>query len=268
MQKRTDYNGVTYFYSEDFYPVRHGFSTRLGGLSELSYTKSLNLGFYRGDRDIIVKKNIERFCEAVAIDASELVIMPQIHSTNVIEITRENCGHGIYSPATFEGDALVSCSRGTALGIRIADCVPILLADYGAGVIAAVHAGWRGTVGNIVGKTVEKMCFLGASAEDIRVAIGPHISMKNYEVGEDVAKAVLAAVGEENLTFSHLRASKNAGKFLCGLGEVNKTLLVRAGIKEMHIDVCNECTYDNEELFYSHRRMGEKRGSLMAVIAI
>ena len=268
MQKRTDYNGVTCFYSEGLYPVRHGFSTRKGGLSTLEYTKSLNLGFYRGDKDIIVKKNIERFCEAISVDSKELIIMPQIHSTNIIEVTRENCGHGIYTPATFEGDALVSCQRGTALGIRIADCVPILMADYSAGVIAAVHAGWRGTVGDIVGKTVEKMCFLGASAEDIKVAIGPHISMDNYEVGKEVARAVLDVIGEENLTFSHLRTTENPGKYRLGLGEVNKTLLIRAGIKEMNIDVCNECTYNNEELFYSHRRMGEKRGSLMAVIAI
>lgn len=268
MQKRTDYNGVTYFYSEGLYPIRHGFSTRQGGLSKLDYTKSLNLGFYRGDKDIIVQKNIERFCEAVAIDAHELIIMPQIHSTNVIEVDRDKCGHGIYTPATFEGDALVSCQRGTALGVRVADCVPVLMADYSAGVIAAVHAGWRGTVGNIVGKTVEKMCYLGASAEDIKVAIGPHISMPNYEVGEEVAKAVLAAVGEANLTFKHLRTTETPGKFLCGLGEVNKTLLIRAGVKEENIDLCTECTYDNADLFYSHRRMGEKRGSLMGIIAI
>lgn len=268
MQKRTDYNGVTYFYSEGLYPVRHGFSTRLGGLSKLDHTKSLNLGFYRGDKDIIVKKNIERFCEAVNINSQELIIMPQIHSTEVHEVDREKCGHGIYTPATFEGDALVSCHRGTALGVRIADCVPILLADSGAGVIAAVHAGWRGTVGNIVGKTVKKMCFLGASEEDIKVAIGPHISMANYEVGEEVAKQVLEVVGEKDLTFAHLRPSKNEGKFLCGLGEVNKTLLMAAGIKENHIDICTDCTFANPDLFYSHRRTGEKRGTMMGIIAI
>lgn len=268
MQKRTDYNGVTYFYSEGLYPVHHGFSTRLGGLSKPEHTKSLNLGFYRGDKDIIVKKNIERFCEAVDIDPETLVIMPQIHSTKVVEVDREMGGHGIYTPATFEADALVSCSKGTALGVRVADCVPILLADPGAGVIAAVHAGWRGTVGDIVGKTVQKMCYLGASAEDIRAAIGPHISMENYEVGEEVARAVLSVVGEKNLTFAHLRTTATPGKFLCGLGAVNKTLLLRAGLKEEHIDISTECTYENGELFYSHRRMGEKRGTMMGIIAI
>ncbi len=268
MQKRTDYNGVTYFYSEKLYPVRHGFSTRQGGLSKLDYTKSLNLGFLRGDKDIIVKKNIERFCEAVDIESQELVIMPQIHSARVIEVGREKCGHGIYSPATFEGDALVSCTRGIALGVRVADCVPILLCDNGAGVIAAVHAGWRGSVENIVGKTVEKMCYLGASPEDIKAAIGPHISMANYEVGEEVAKAVLSAVGEANLTFAHLRTTATPGKFLCGLGEVNKTLLLRAGLKDENIDMCTECTFENQELFFSHRRMGEKRGTMMGIIAI
>ena len=162
----------------------------------------------------------------------------------------------------------MSCSAGTALGVRIADCVPILLADPGAGVIAAVHAGWRGTVGNIVGKTVQKMCFLGASAEDIRAAIGPHISMANYEVGEEVAKEVLRAVGEQSLTFDHLRSSDTPGKFLCGLGAVNKTLLLQAGLREEHIDLSTECTFADSELFYSHRRMGEKRGTMMGIIAI
>lgn len=268
MQKRTDYNGVTYFYSEGMYPVRHGFSTRLGGISKAEHTKSLNLGFFRGDKDIIVQKNIERFCEAVDIDAKELVIMPQIHSTNVLEVDRSHCGHALYSPATFEGDALVTNSHGVALGVRVADCVPILLADSGAGVIAAVHAGWRGTVGDIVGKTVKKMCFLGASPVDIHVCIGPHISMANYEVGEEVAKAVLDAVGEDSLSFKHLRPSVEKGKFLCGLGEVNKTLLQKAGIPEENIDLSTECTYDNADLFYSHRRMGEKRGTMMGIIAI
>ena len=268
MQKRTDYNGVTYLYSEGMYPVRHGFSTRLGGMSKLAHTKSLNLGFYRGDPDIIVQKNIERFCEAVDVDPKTLVIMPQNHSTRVIEVDREDGGHGIYTPATFEGDALVSCSSGTALGVRVADCVPILLADPGAGVIGAVHAGWRGTVGNIVGKTVQKMCFLGASAEDIRAAIGPHISMENYEVGEEVAKEVLRAVGENALTFAHLRPSETEGKFLCGLGAVNKTLLMQAGPREEDIDVASDCTFRASELFYSHRRMGETRGTMMGIIAI
>ena len=268
MQKRTDYNGVTYFYSEGLYPVRHGFSTRLGGLSKTPYTASLNTGFYRGDKDIIVQKNIERFCEAIAVDPHTLVVMPQIHSTEVRVVDRTMGGHGVYTPPTFECDALVTDSAGTALGVRIADCVPILLADPGAKVIAAVHAGWRGTVGDIVGKTVKKMCYLGACAEDIRAAIGPHISMANYEVGEEVARAVLDVVGEKALTLRHLRPAAEEGKFLCGLGAVNETLLRRAGLLPEHIDICALCTYENADLFYSHRRMGEKRGTMTAIIAI
>ena len=146
--------------------------------------------------------------------------------------------------------------------------MPILLADPGAKVIAAVHAGWRGTVGDIVGKTVKKMCYLGACAEDIRAAIGPHISMANYEVGEEVARAVLDVVGEKALTLRLLRPAAEEGKFLCGLGAVNETLLLRAGLLPEHIDVCTLCTYENADLFYSHRRMGEKRGTMTAVIAI
>ncbi|MBQ9429341.1 MAG: peptidoglycan editing factor PgeF [Clostridia bacterium] len=268
MQKRTDYNGVTYFYSEGLYPIRHGFSTRLGGLSKSEHTKSLNLGFYRGDKDIIVQKNIERFCEALDVDPHRLVVMPQTHSTDVRVVGAAEGGHAIYTPATFSCDALVTDEAGTALGVRVADCVPILMADPGARVIAAVHAGWRGTVGNIVGKTIEKMCFLGAAPEDIRVAIGPHISMQRYEVGEDVARAVLDAVGKEHLTLGHLRPGSEEGKFLCGLGAVNVTLLLRAGIRAEHIDLSDECTYANAELFYSHRRMGEKRGSMMGVISL
>lgn len=119
MQKRTDYNGVTYFYSEALYPIRHGFSTRLGGLSRAEHTKSLNLGFYRGDKDIIVQKNIERFCEAVDVDPHTLIVMPQIHSSKVTTVNKMLGGHGIYTPASFEGDALVTDSIGTALGVRV-----------------------------------------------------------------------------------------------------------------------------------------------------
>ncbi len=268
MQQRTDYNGVTYFYSEALYPVRHGFSTRIGGLSRAEHTKSLNLGFYRGDKDIIVQKNAERFCEAVDVDPHTLIVMPQIHSAKVTVVDKTLGGHGIYTPASFEGDALVTDSIGTALGVRVADCVPILLADPGAKVIAAVHAGWRGTVENIVGHTIAKMCFLGACAEDIRAAIGPHISMARYEVGEDVAKRVLDVLGEERLTLRHLRPAGEAGKFLCDLGEINKTLLIAAGLPESGIDLSALCTYEHPDLFYSHRRMGEKRGAMMGMIAI
>ena len=172
MQKRTDYNGVTYFYSEGLYPVRHGFSTRLGGLSKPAHTATLNTGFYRGDKDIIVQKNIERFCEAIAVDAHTLVVMPQIHSTEVRVVDRTMGGHGIYTPPVFECDALVTDSAGTALGVRVADCVPILLADPGAKVIAAVHAGWRGTALGIAAKTVQAMeRTYGCKPENISAAI-------------------------------------------------------------------------------------------------
>lgn len=268
MQKRTDYNGVTYFYSEALYPIRHGFSTRLGGLSRAEHTKSLNLGFYRGDKDIIVQKNIERFCEAVDVDPHTLIVMPQIHSSKVMAVDKTLGGHGIYTPASFEGDALVTDSIGTALGVRVADCVPVLLADPGAKVIAAVHAGWRGTVGNIVGKTVANMCFLGACAEDIRAAIGPHISMARYEVGEEVAKRVLEVLGEDRLTLRHLRPAEEPGKFFCDLGEINKTLLIAAGLSEENIDLSDLCTFSHPDLFYSHRRMGGQRGTMMGLIAL
>ena len=162
----------------------------------------------------------------------------------------------------------IYCAPGNAGISEVAECVPILLADPGAKVIAAVHAGWRGKVGDIVGKTVRKMCYLGASAEDIHAAIGPHISMANYEVGEEVARAVLEVVGEENLTLRHLRPAGESGKFLCGLGAVNETLLLRAGLRPENIDLSDACTYADAELFYSHRRMGDKRGTMMAVIAI
>ena len=112
------------------------------------------------------------------------------------------------------------------------------------------------------------MCYLGASAEDIHAAIGPHISMANYEVGEEVARAVLEVVGEENLTLRHLRPAGESGKFLCGLGAVNETLLLRAGLRPENIVLSDACTYADAELFYSHRRMGDKRGTMMAVIAI
>ena len=229
------------------------------------YTEAL--GLWR-DTSLTRREAYERFCEAIAVDAHTLVVMPQIHSAEVRVVDRTMGGHGIYTPPVFECDALVTDSAGTALGVRVADCVPILLADPGAKVIAAVHAGWRGTVGDIVGKAVRKMCYLGASAEDIRAAIGPHISMANYEVGEEVARAVLEVVGEENLTLRHLRPAAESGKFLCGLGAVNETLLLRAGLRPEHIDLSDACTYADAELFYSHRRMGDKRGTMMAVIAI
>ena len=92
--------------------------------------------------------------------------------------------------------------------------------------------------------------------------------MANYEVGEEVGRAVLDAVGDEYLTLRQLRPAGESGKFLCGLGAVNETLLLRAGLRPENIDLSDACTYADAELFYSHRRMGDKRGTMMAVIAI
>jgi len=153
-----------------------------------------------------------------------------------------------------EGDALISATPGQTIGVRTADCVPILLADADGGVIAAAHAGWRGTVAGVVGRTVARMQQdFGSKPGSIRAAIGPSIGKCCFEVGPEVAEQFHAGVNAS----SHV-----------DLVAANFRQLLDAGLHANYVDIAELCTMCGGSLFYSYRRDRELAGRMVAAIRI
>ena len=240
--------------------VPHCFTTRFGGVSA-GYLSSLNLGIHRGDKPENVVRNYEILGEAIGFDIHDLVFTRQTHTDIVRVVDAGNRGEGLFREVEPECDALVTDTPGVVLAAFTADCTPILLHDPVTGAVGAVHAGWRGTVADIAGKAVRAMAEqFGARPEDIRAAIGPNIGVCCFETHTDVPDAVRAVLGEEAEGF----IVPAGEKFRVDLKGVNAALLRRAGVR--HIEISCDCTACQPERFWSHRRVGNDRGSLAAII--
>ena len=177
--------------------VRHGFSTRLGGVSEGCYA-SLNLSFDRGDREEAVRENFRRIGEAMGVRCEDMVLSRQTHITNVRVVTEDDRGKGIVRERDYtDVDGLVTDVPGICLVTSYADCVPLYFVDPVKKVIGLSHSGWRGTVGKIGKKTVELMAErFGSKPGDILAAVGPSVCMDCYEVSGDVIERVKEAFAE------------------------------------------------------------------------
>ena len=240
--------------------VPHCFTTRFGGVSE-GCLSSLNLGIHRGDKPENVRKNYEILGEVLGFDVNKLVFTRQTHTNIVRVVDASNAGEGLDREVEPECDALVTGTPGLVLAAFTADCTPILLHDPVTGAVGAVHAGWRGTVADIAGKAVRAMQEnFGSRPEDIRAAIGPNIGVCCFETHADVPNAVRAVLGEAAESF----IVPMGEKFRVDLKGVNAWLLRRAGVRD--IEISSDCTACQPDRFWSHRRVGNDRGSLAAII--
>ncbi len=251
----------------------HAFSTREGGVSTLEHTKSLNLAFGRGDSDDTVLKNLEIFAEAVGIDPHGIISVPQIHSDIIYKVGRADTGEGYYKRANIrEGDGYITDEKGITLGVKAADCVPILFeAEKGGKVVAvgAVHAGWRGSVAGIAAKCVRMLCeAYGVAPKDIRAAIGPCIHKCCYEVGQDLREAVENRLGGEVADLFVVPSTCVEDKYFCDLVGLNRHLLLDAGIIPENLEIIDLCTCCHPDLFFSHRFSKGKRGTMLNVISL
>ena len=252
-----------------------GFSSRAGGVSTLPHTASLNLADGLGDDPETVRKNKEIFARAVSAGmygGSATVAAHQIHSARVRILTRENAGEGFDRAAGEDCDGFVTAEPGVMPVIRTADCAPILFAglrEDGVPIVAAVHAGWRGTVSGIAAEAVRVMESLGCEPSGIRAAIGPRIGFCCYEVGEDFAEAVRQARGS-GFAARHIRlieGSPAGSRPHADLAGMNLEVLAEAGIAASQVEVSPVCTMC-DEAYYSHRRMRGVRGVMGAGIVI
>ena len=241
----------------------HAFTTRRGGVSTGIYA-SLNLGQNTGDRPEAVRRNYSILGAALGFEPEALALSRQVHQTDIRLVTRGNRVPP-FEPIPYEADGLITAEKDLPLMIFTADCIPILLFDPVAGAVGAVHAGWRGTVCDIAGKTVSELTrHFGSDPGNIRAAVGPGISSCCYETGRDVADAVRRLDG--GATDFAVPRVKGGDKYTVDLKGLNRFLLERAGLGRQNIDVSPECTACLPDKYWSHRVTGGRRGSQASVI--
>jgi YfiH family protein len=221
--------------------VRHGFFTREGGISTGVYAM-LNAGIGSRDAPDNVRENRARMATALRVPPDRLLTAYQVHSAEAVILDR---------PWPVEerprADAVVTNTPGLAVAITTADCGPILLADAGARVIAAAHAGWRGALGGVLESAVAAMERCGARRDRIIAAIGPMIRQPSYEVGPDL---IAAFSGSTDGRF--FRPAERAGHAFFDLAGYIASRLHAAGIA--HVDDLDACTYADDKRFFSYRR--------------
>ena len=252
---------------EDTGLVNHGFSTKLGGVSK-GYFASMNLGFNRGDVAEDVMENYHRFGKAIGVSVEDMVLSQQTHTTNVRVITEEDRGNGIVKPQAFHDvDGMVTDVPGLCLVTFYADCVPLYFLDPVKKVIGLSHSGWRGTVGKIGKVTVDTMVSqYGCNPADIIATVGPSVCQDCYEVSEDVIEKFRENYDEKY--WNDLFYKKENGHYQLNLWKANEIVFLEAGILPEHMAISNVCTHCNSDVLYSHRTMGNERGSLCAFLGL
>lgn len=258
---------LTYPLLENTGIVKHGFSTRVGGVSQ-GVLSTMNLSFSRGDDENAVRENFRRMANAMDVEENCFVFSHQTHTTNVRKVTLEDKGKGLTRPLDYQDvDGLITNVPGLCLSTFYADCVPLYFVDPVRKSIGLSHSGWRGTVGKIGALTVKKMQEeYGSNPEDIIVAIGPSICQDCYEVSEDVIMEFQNNFDKKY--WNELYYQKENGKYQLNLWKANEIVLEEAGVLKEHIAVTNLCTCCNHEMLFSHRATQGKRGNLAAFLAL
>lgn len=237
---------------------RHGFFTRKGGASSGIFA-GLNCGFGSSDQSEVVAINRARVAEAMGVEMDHLITVHQTHSAIALPVAAP-----FASPPV--ADAMVTASKGVALGILTADCQPVLFADAAAGVIGAAHAGWQGAQNGVLEATLDAMQTLGATRANVTAVIGPCISQAAYEVGPEFFERFVDDTPETSRFF----AQGKGDRVLFDLPGYGLWRLRVAGVG--HAEWCGHCTYHAPERFFSYRRTTHHReadyGRLISVIRL
>jgi len=268
--------GVTYYRFVDLARqsmVRHAIGGRAGGTS-VGHLATLNISYTVGDERSRVAANREAFCSAAGVDPKGVCRAQQIHGNAVARVGGAEAGRGYAGLSAASApeqatvpnvDSLVTNEPGVFLWLAFADCVPIMLFDPTHRAVGLAHAGWRGTVGHIVARTVEKMTDeFGTRPADLLAGIGPAIGPCCYEVGDDVAAAALAAFANDR----DVVQPDVAGRMRLDLPGANARLLLNLGVPARQIEASEYCTSCRTDLFFSHRAEAGRTGRFAAMIGL
>lgn len=247
--------------------VVHGFSTRLGGVSE-GVCSSMNLSFTRGDKEEAVRENYRRIAQAMGFSVENIVTSDQTHTVNVRTVTEADRGKGITCPRDYtDVDGMITNVPGLVLATFYADCVPLYFVDPVHKAIGLSHSGWRGTVGKIGKETLRAMeREYNTRPDEVIAAIGPSICQDCYEVSEDVTELFAENFSEEY--HGELFYRKENGKYQLNLWKANERVLLDAGVQPQNLLLPGICTCCNPEFLFSHRASKGKRGNLAAFLGL
>jgi YfiH family protein len=264
LQRRTSPGGVVFYASPllESAGVPHAFSTRLGGVSPAPFD-SMNLGNPNGcavqDDYEHVWHNYRLLKSAAGCGEGELLRVHQVHGAVVARVTR-----GVPFDCATKADALVGDDPSRVLSVRVADCVPVLLASRDGRTVAAVHAGWRGVVAGAVDAAMREMQQIdpaGCRPAELLVAVGPCIGFEAFEVGPEVLEQFESTEPPARL---HRRPD---GRGNVDLRQAVRMRCVRAGVPERQIDLTDRCTHRDADEFFSHRREQGVTGRMAAIIS-
>ncbi|CDQ19829.1 peptidoglycan editing factor PgeF [Halobacillus karajensis] len=243
--------------------VTAGLTTRQGGKSEAPFD-TLNMGLHVSDNKNTVIQNRRLLAKELGVPLEQWVIGEQVHGTKVETVDHTHAGAGAVSMASaLQGvDGLITNDNNLVLGAFFADCVPLYFYDPKTEWIGIAHAGWRGTVNGMGLKMIEALQEKGCQLENIKAVIGPSIGMNHYEVDEHVINHI-PAVYKNQCVVEH-----ENGKYQLALKSLHYQLMIDKGLKEENIQRSDFCTYEENELFYSHRRDQGKTGRMLGFITI
>lgn len=260
--KIAEFDGLTYVKSDLFekYGVKHLFTTVMDTKKE----KRTDYSFRNNDKQEILD-NYKKIADFFGVSVTDIVKSTQIHEDNIEMVTSFNKGMGITKDTVFDNaDGIYTLEKDIPLCIFSADCVPVLIADKSNTIALAVHAGWRGTAKNIVGKAVRILKDkYKINPQDIIVAIGPAIGQCCFEVSEDVIEELYKVYKKNDCCFK-----KEDGKYQLDLKKLNSKLAAMEGVLNENIDLCTLCTKCRNEYFHSYRREREDAGRNAAFIML
>jgi YfiH family protein len=237
--------------------VPHGFPLRSGGVSPPPF-EGLNLGGSTGDAPGHVEENLRRLAQAGGFPLGRLHTVAQVHGDRVVEAPGGTDADAV-RPAFTEADASWTGREGEVLGVRVADCVPLLLEAPHSRKVAAVHSGWKGTDARIAARAVEALAAAGAAPEELRACVGPHIRACCYEVSAELAGRFRAGFGERVI-----RPGPRGLPHLDLAAAVVQTL-EEVGVPAGQVEILGACTACSPG-FYSHRRDAGRTGRHLAFI--
>ena len=242
--------------------VKHGFSTRIGGVST-GFFSSLNFSMEREKNAENFKRNIDIFSRAVDVAPESLVMANYAHSTAVVPVGRADAGKGVYKKSDLPVcDGLVTDTPGLPMITLHADCAPLVFADVKHRAAGIAHAGWRGAAGHIAAKMIEKMQTLYQSSPiDILAAVGPCIGPCCFEVQADVEAVFLRETGRACLTYRN-------GKIYADLKKTVAYDMYWAGLDPENVNISKDCTCCRSDLYFSYRRDRGNAGAMALVLEI